>query len=76
MANTKNKFLASIAISTLVLTNVSISFADANKDTIISNINTSIANINISTTGTGKMNILKDTVYSLSSDFSSLYSSI
>lgn len=76
MNYTKNKFLAIVAVSSIVLTNVSLSFADANKDAVITNINNSIANINVSTTWTGKMIILKDVVYSLSSDFSTLYSSV
>lgn len=76
MNYTKNKCLAILAISSFILTNVPLSFADANKDAVITNINNSIANINVSTTWTGKMIILKDVVYSLSSDFSTLYSSV
>ncbi len=76
MANTKNKFLATLALSSILLINAPLSFADANKDTILANINSSISSIDTSKTGSGEMLNLQNTVYSLSSSFSSLYTSL
>lgn len=76
MMNTKNKFLAVLAIYSIFLTNVSVSFADANKDTILANINASILSIDSSKVASGQIAILQNTVYTLSSSFSSLYTSL
>jgi hypothetical protein len=76
MTNTKNRFLATLALSSILLINAPLSFADVNKDIIINNINTSISSIDNSKTGSGEMLNLQNTVYTLSSNFSSLYTSL
>ncbi|MDD5213332.1 MAG: hypothetical protein PHG82_02820 [Candidatus Gracilibacteria bacterium] len=76
MANTKNKFLATLALSSILLINAPLSFADANKDTILANINSSISSIDTSKTGSGEILNLQNTVYTLSSSFTSLYTSL
>ncbi len=76
MLNTKNKFLAILAISSIFFTNISTGFADVNKDLILANINASILSIDSSKVASGQIAILQNTVYTLSSSFSSLYTSL
>lgn len=74
MFNTKKTLVISLAIASIFTANVS--FADTNKDTIINNITNSINSINIDRTWSGKIQILKDTVYTISNNFSSTYTSL